>query len=461
MADDIRSADVDVDLARAFDVPQDRSERVGIEVECGLVDPATGISVPYEGRGSGRALLSAICSEFDKATPLTDGPNLVGVRMPSGGELSLEMGGALEYSSEVYPNLGQAVRAAQEEIAVASRLAHSLGVAVIAGGILPFTPMASIPWIPKPRVQIMRNYFARLGDDGAFADGVMGLTLSTQVTLDYVSHADLFEKLRMQVLASPILAALFVNSPIAGGTDTGALSRRMQFWRKIDPARCGVQSWALHKGASVDDLIEQFLDLPMIYRDVPHGSSCGGHAPGPLSSFRELVRNGFPEGTRVTERDWRSLLCQVWPQVRVRNTIELRALDGTAWPAMPASPAVWVGLTYDRDARRAALDLLAGLTATDLDRAHLEIAATGLAASIGPYPVHELARELLGIARRGLAARVRDGIEPSEVLSYLDPIDEVLHTGDTFAERLLRSWHGELDKKPERYVRQHRVSPRT
>ena len=91
----------------------------------------------------------------------------------------------------------------------------------------------------------MRKYFSLLGEPGKYADEVMGLTLSTQTSLDYVSGQDFIEKMRLHVLAAPIVAALFVNSPIAEGDYFGGMSRRMQYWRKFDPRRCGVLSFAL------------------------------------------------------------------------------------------------------------------------------------------------------------------------------------------------------------------------
>ena len=83
----------------------------------------------------------------------------------------------------------------------------------------------------------------------------MGLTLSTQTSLDYVSAQDFIEKMRLHVLAAPIVAALFVNSPIAEGDYFGGMSRRMQYLRKFDPRRCGVLSFALNKNANVLDVL--------------------------------------------------------------------------------------------------------------------------------------------------------------------------------------------------------------
>jgi len=442
------------DLAKVFEPAPGRREQIGLELECGLVDPTTGLSVPYDGQRGGRALLQLLIDELE-AAPLFDGPYLIGVQLPGGGQFSLEMGGALEYSSVPLDSLAAVVHATRAAVRDAAELARRLDIAVLSGSILPFTPMADVPWIPKPRVQMMRDFFRDLGEAGSLADGVMGLTLSSQVSLDYLSIPDLFEKLRLHVAASPVVAALFVNSPIAEGRRTEVLSRRMKFWRKIDPARCGVQEFALRPDATADDLVAWAIDLPLIYRDLRGGSH--HHVRAPKTPFRNLLSGGFPDGQFPTMADWESLLSQVWPQVRVRRTLELRAPDGPNWSAMSAPAAIWTGLTYDPDARRSALDLLSDVKPTDVDPANDQVAEEGLAASLGSYQVREVGRELLRYARAGLAARVAAGLEPAEVLGYLDPLDEVAETGITPAVSLLSRWTGDLDGRPDRYVNAFRI----
>ncbi|HZN16608.1 MAG TPA: glutamate-cysteine ligase family protein [Micromonosporaceae bacterium] len=440
-------------LAQAFSGSPEAKELVGIELECGVVDPETGRSAPYEGASGTRALLQALVEELD-GTPVRDGSHLVGVRLPAGGEFSLEMGGALEFSAAPSRTLFDAVEHTRERVRLAAGVADRLSLALLSGGILPFTPMQEVPWIPKKRVQIMRNYFRRLGEGGSLADGVMGITLSAQTSLDYVSASDLFAKLRMLTLAAPVVAALFVSSPIENGAPTGALSRRMQFWRKIDPARCGTLVYALDPEATVDDVVDWALRLPMIYRSTP----ANGHEPAPPGTFQDLLSEGFGDGTRPTYTDWESHLSQVWPNVRVRRTLEARLPDGPPWPHFASSVALWVGLTYDETARTRVLDLLGGLTLSDIEAAVDSIALKGLATCIGPYPVQDLARELVSLARRGLAARVARGVEPPSVLGYLDPIGEVADTSVTFAERCLSRWDGDLRRDPAAYVQAFRVT---
>ncbi|MEU6576537.1 glutamate-cysteine ligase family protein [Streptomyces sp. NPDC046805] len=385
---------------------------------------------------------------------ITEGGHLVGVRRPDGGEITLEMGCAVEYSTRAggHGSVVEAIEHAERELPRVARAAARVGVAVLPGAMLPFTPMSEVPWLPKPRVQIMRDFFRGLGDAGSLADGVMGLTLSTQTSLDHTSEADLREKLRMQAAVSPVLSALFVNSPVENGRPTGALSRRMQFWRKIDPARCGVLPFALNDGLLADEVVEWALDLPVIYRKTAEG-----YRPGDSGrSFRRILESGFADGRMPSDEDWLLHLSQTWPQVRVRKTLELRAWDGLTWPDFGAAPALWTGLTYDKDARNAAWELLSGFTLADMERATDDVAVSGLRATVADTPVTELAATLLKLAEQGLAARVRSGLEKEKVLSYLGPLWEILDSGITPAERLLARWDDEL-RHPDAYVRAYQI----
>lgn len=449
-----------MDLASLF--TPSTEERVGIELECGLVDPETGRSVGYDGPRSAQRFLSAVCHEFGTA-PVTEAGALVGAQLPGGAQLSLELGGAMEYSSAPYRSLTDLVAATRRDVTAVAEVAARAGVALLPGGLLPFTPVAQIPWIPKARIRVMRQYFRSLGPAGAAGENVMGLSLSAQTTVDYLSAADFAEKLRLLVRIAPVAAAMFVNSPLEDGQATCVLSRRMQLWTQVDPARCGILGFAVKPGTagvagaadvSVDDVVRWALSLPMIYRY--DGSA---YVPAPSRPFGDLIRDGYGDGTAPSLADWHSHLSQTWPHVRPRQTLEMRALDCPPWGAFAAAPALCVGLAYHPPSRRAALSLLGDVSAADLERAWEEIAAKGLNALVGRHSVGATAETLLRLARQGLLARVASGVEAPEVVSLLDPLDEVVRTGVTFAERYANDWLGPLRERPAALVRAYRIDP--
>ena len=446
------------ELADAFSCGVSKDEKVGIEVENGLVDHLTGCSVPYYGERGARAFLKEIVRDFSgQALCVDSDESIIGVALPNGAKFTLETGGALEYASSPSAGLAYAVHVATDDLMHAAAVAERFKIALLSGACLPFTPREKIPWNPKPRVKVMRDYFSQLGEPGRYADEVMSLTLSTQTSLDYMSGQDFIEKLRLHVLAAPIVAALFVNSPIAEGGYSGAMSRRMQYWRKFDPRRCGVLGCALDENASVMDVVDWAIEQPMIYRRV-QGAPEHFHIAAPDQPFKDLMRIGFGDGTWPTCDDFRLHLCQVWPHVRPRNgLLELRASDGLPWPYFSAAPAIWVGLTYDPEIRKEATSFLSDLTAPQLDLAVDDIAENGLCASVGFYEVGKLARELLHLARCGLQKRVNANVDPVEVLSYLEPLEQVSESGETFADRCTMSWHDELGRAPQAYVEKYRI----
>jgi glutamate--cysteine ligase len=439
------------DLTSLFTRSGDVRERIGLEIENAVVDPDTGLAIPYAAPNGIRDLLGALLAEFG-GEPLHEGEHLTGLTTGNGTAVTLEPGGALEYSSAPTADLATAVADMRRTMERFAEIARRFGHAIVPGGNLPFDRLRDVSWVPKPRGVVMREHFHRLGEEGAEGPVVMALTLSTQTTLDYTSAEDLAEKVRVQVAASPVVSALFVNSPLAGGEVTGLRSRRRKSWLKADPSRCGLLRVGLREAMTAEDFVEWALTFPMIYRLTAGGCDPAGGRP-----FGAVLADGFPDGSPPTWADWTSHLSQLWTDVRVRGTLELRAPDGPPFPHIPAVPALWVGLTYHRPSRLAAWDLLRGYSADDLERTMREVPVKGLSAMVGDVEARELGGELVRLAREGLAARVEAGVERPEVVGYLDPIEEVVATGTTFADHVVRRWEGEFDRDPAHYVAAFRV----
>jgi glutamate--cysteine ligase len=440
------------ELRAPFEKSAGTTEKIGVEIESGVVDPETGRAVPYLGEGGVESLLQAIIADFG-GTPVLIGDHVMGMQHDSGMHLSLEHGGALEYASAPHEDLRTLVEDTHAVLSRAAEIARGFRLALLPGANLPFNTIENAQWVHTPRGMIMRKFFERLGDCGVEARTTMTLSLSTQVTLDYLSEQDLVAKLRTLVAASTVVAGMFVNSPFEGGQLTGLLSRRVHCWLRTDPRRCGVLPPALRADMRIDDFIEWALQLPMIYYRTPDGT----YRPAPDRPFGALLVEGFEDGTLPTQRDWALHLSQIWTTVRLRQTLELRAADGPAYPDIPALPALWVGLIYHPESRAAAGQLLAGYTLADHRAALQDITTQGLAAKLGRDPLRELGRELIRLAGAGLTARVAAGRDDPRVLTYLDPISEVVESGRTFAERAIERWKYDLPGSPARYIEAHRV----
>ncbi|WP_327064290.1 glutamate-cysteine ligase family protein [Kitasatospora sp. NBC_01302] len=443
------------DLRSLFVPRAGARERVGLEIESGLVDPQTGRAAPYLGENGVLAVLEAVLAEWGGERQ-QDAGRLTGVLLADGSQITLEHGGQLEYSSAPADGLALAVDDAGAALQRLAELVGRFGLALLPGSALPFDRLDTVSWVPMTRGAIMRDFFARIGEAGSRGTEIMSMSLSTQVHLDYLSPEDFTQKLRMQVAASPVVAALLVNSPLQGGRANGLLSHRSRAWLRMDPRRCGILPPALRPDVGADDVIDWALRIPMIY----YRTADGRYRPAPDRPFAALLEQGFDDGTMATFDHWASHMSQIWTDVRVRRTLELRSADGPPYEHIPSIPALWVGLSYHPPSREAAWDLLGRYTLRERRGALDALPSQGLRTTLGGDRVSDLATELLRLARAGLTARVQAGLEPRRVLDYLDPLDEVLATGRTFAEQCTARWESDLRRDPRRYVEAFRVRAR-
>jgi glutamate--cysteine ligase len=432
------------DLVRWFLPPADRARLVGLEIEYGLVRPGSGISVGYDEPDGSRALLSEIL-EASGGSPIFEGPSLVGVELPDRSTFTLEMGGALEYSSRPHDSLTAAVSQAREQFLQVARMAEPMGIRLLTGGLLPFDSAGTIGWAPKPRTAIMRRHFDALGEGGRFGDCVMGLTLSTQVSLDAVSVEEYFEKLKTLIAVSPFIAALVANTPQLAASSGCTSSQRMRYWRQIDPSRCQDLTARLLTVEGVEDLVGVLTSLPMIYR-----RSGNRYLAAPGEPFADLLSGGFPDGSYPTMADWVAHLAQLWPAVRPRQTLETRLPDGQPWLRLETLPALFLGLVEDPGIRRRVAERVADIPVEALETVTTQAAQEGLCGLSGP--VREVGAELVELARSGLSRRVAQGLEAPGLLQSLEPVREVAATGRTFASGLLEQWNTGWQQRPERYV---------
>ncbi len=440
------------DLRSLFIPPVTASEKVGLETESGVVDPQTGLAAPYAGKNGVRAVLEALLAEWG-GEALYDAGELTGVKLADGGLVGLEHGGQMEYSCAPVADVVTAVDDMRLTLARLSELLSRFGLALLPGAYLPFDRIETIPWVPLSRGRLMRDHFTGIGPAGAGGPGILSMSTCTQVHLDYLSEDDFTQKLRMQAAASPVVAALLVNSPLYGGRLDGVLSHRSRDWLLTDPQRCGLVLPALRDEVSIDDVIDWALRIPMLYYE----DGAGRLRPAPGKPFASVLREGFDDGSLPVLGHWVAHMTQIWTHVRVRRTLELRAADGPAYQHIQVVPALWTGLSYHPQSRAAAWELLRHYSVAEQHAAMASLPTDGLRTMLGGDRVHELAGELVRLAREGLRARVAAGLERPEVLDYLDPLDEVLHAGKTFAEQCAHRWETDLRRDPRRYVAAFRV----
>lgn len=403
---------------------------IGAEMEKLVVDSATGEAAPFD-RIEQLLLRLEPTGEW---RGVREEGRLIALLGPKS-SITLEPGGQLELSGELCPDVHCCDGDFSRHIAQIVGAGEPLGLTFLGLGVQPFTPLDGIAWIPKARYGIMGPYMARTGDRG---QAMMKQTAGLQVNLDFSDEGDCIEKMRLSLALSPVLYALFANSPLSGGKPTGFLSTRGEIWRRTDPDRTGLLPEIFEPGAGFATYVEYALDVPMyfIVRDARFLDMTRERYP-----FRRYLAQGFA-GHRATLGDWDLHLSTLFPEARLRPQIEIRCADSLPPRLAMAVPALVKGILYDGDARRAAWELFRSQSAGEREDAYRQSWRLGLKTSFGRRTLREVAVELLAIAREGLRRQQRrDGRGLDETL-YLEEMAEIAESGITLAERLLGRWEG-------------------
>ena len=113
------------------------------------------------------------------------------------------------------------------------------------------------------------------------------MTATVQANLDWSDEQDLAEKSRAATGVSPIVTALFANSPIVNGEESGYLDYRYQVWRETDATRCGLLEAMVLPDFGYRAYVDWAIDVPLLFvRHEGHYLSGGG------VSFREWMKRG-------------------------------------------------------------------------------------------------------------------------------------------------------------------------
>ena len=78
-------------------------------------------------------------------------------------------------------------------------------------------------------------------------------------------------------------------------------------------------------------------------------------------------------GEKPLMKDWIDHMSTVFPEVRLKQFLEMRGADGGPWSRLCACPAFWVGPLYDAEALDAPLDLVKGCAVGEMQARRDEV----------------------------------------------------------------------------------------
>jgi glutamate--cysteine ligase len=260
-----------------------------------------------------------------------------------------------------------------------------------------------------------------------------------QVNLDFSDERDMVAKLRAGLALQPVATALFANSPFTDGKPNGFQSYRAEIWRDTDPDRTGLLPFAFEPGMGFERYVDYALNVPMyfVYRDGRYIDAAG-------ASFKHFLDGKLAvlPGARPTLDDWADHLTTLFPDVRLKHFLEMRAADAGGFAQIWALPALWTGLLYDKEALDGALALMADWTLAERQALRDTVPRLGLNTPFRGGSLRETAREMVGLALGGLERRARRDGSGEDERKALAPLIETIEEGRSPADRLLALYHG-------------------
>jgi glutamate--cysteine ligase len=411
----------------AAEKPRERW-RVGLEAEKFGVYAHSGHPLLYDAPGGVLRLFDEL-ARTGRWRPESEYPGGPVVALRRGrAAVTLEPGAQCELSGAPHRDVHGVVTELEGHMADLAPICQELGLTWLGVGFHPLATQDDLSWVPKRRYPIMREYFMTRGRRGL---DMMRRTATVQANFDYESEADAMAKLTVCLRLVPVIAALFANAPLQEGRLNGLRSARQAVWLDVDPDRSGLipTLWSKPEPRYAD-YVDWALDAGMFL--FKRGEQIVLNTGQPFGSFLD---DGF-DGNAATLDDWRLHLGTLFPEVRLKNTIEVRCCDAVPATLTGAVPALLTGILYDAQALDRARDLVTPIQYEEAAAARVEVPALGLRAELAGRPMLWWAERVLDIASAGLAARARLRADGRDERVYLEPLVRLIGSGQSPADAL-------------------------
>ena len=361
---------------------------------------------------------------------ITDDYNIIGLKQEHD-TITLEPGSQVELSIKPEKTIFELKDKIEKLDKFMKPVLDKFGIKLLGYGVSPLSTNKHINLIPKKRYAIMAKYLW-----GILSDVMMRETAGVQCCIDFQSEEDAIRKYKIANKLTPFMTAMFANSPIRGGVDTGYKSFRALSWLNTDNDRCGFVGM-IDNINSFEDYVDCVLETPMIFYNR------GDEA---VSLNGKINFNEFMNKYDAEIEDFELHANLYFPEVRMRNFLEIRNHDCVGKGLQYSIPAIYKGILYNNSAIEEIEELLKDFDYGDFTELRYNVPKTALNTQIGKYFVKDFAKEILYIAEKSLISMNTDEEK------FLDSIKEFTLQGICPADVILRNWYGLWNKDIKKLV---------
>ena len=366
---------------------------------------------------------------------ITDDYNIIGLKQEHD-TVTLEPGSQIELSLKPEKTIDDIKNKVDYLNKKMSPILDKMGITLLNYGVSPLSTHKSINLIPKKRYHIMAKYLW-----GILSDVMMRETAGVQCCIDFESEEDAIDKFRIANKLTPFMTAMFANSPIRGGVETGYKSFRALSWLNTDNDRCGFVGQIDDK-FSFEEYLDYVFESPMIFINRESGAI-------PINGkidFNQFMQSGY-EDFQADINDFMLHANLYFPEVRMRNFIEIRNHDCVGKNLQYSILAIYKGILYNHSAMQEIEELFKDFEYRDFSELRYNVPKSALNSKIGKYLVKDIAKEILYIAEKSLI-EMDTGEE-----KYLDPIKEYTLNGISPADVIIRNWNGTWNKDIKKLIK--------
>ena len=210
-------------------------------------------------------------------------------------------------------------------------------------GYQPLRKAEDLSLIPKRRYDFMDAYFDHIHSHGM---QMMRASASTQVSVDYADEADAVRKMRVAAALAPILAAIADNTPVFEGETNHTPIRRLALWREVDSLRCGAVPHLFESDFGFSTYARWLLKTPPIFVTRPAaGDETGDKLRGAFDVSAEEIYGDAP----LERSDVEHISSMFWPDVRLKQFVEVRPADCIPPEDIPGYVALIKGIFYSEN----------------------------------------------------------------------------------------------------------------
>ncbi len=418
--------------------------KIGIEVERSAVYEESLKPVTYNGPRGYHAILKKLVAEAGWQSLDTDANGNTFALKRGESAIHTEMDGRLELASKPRRKLINLVREYERFSSEIDSISREFGVRWVSTGWQPFSRNKEISLAPKPRGKIMHQYFAKK-DEG---DSQLKKTNSVHVNFGYHSESDAVRKFQTLYAVTPIISAMFANSPLNCGRFSGYMGNRLRVGQNFEAQRNQVRDFFFAEDFCFQKWVDFVCDLPMIYieRNDKQVLMEG-------KTFAQFIERGHGRH-HAQMKDFSLHMKSCWTEIKLKNWLELRSIDCVPPHLLPTIPALVRGITRNKDSMHAARLIMKKYSFPEYCEIRDIANKDALAANLPDgRKMLALAKELLEVAStslKGHAAEKRGNADDSPLLW---PLKEYVFVREQSpAEFVMEHWTGEWRKNPHRLL---------